>query len=718
MTEARWQMIKAAYFEACSRPESEQERFLTELATVDSDVSGYVRGLLSETGLGGLDLRRSCWAADQAPGGQLLEQGCCLKNRFEITNCLGSGGTGEVYRAFDREQRDFVAVKVLRPEAVPDRQAQVLLRNELHTARMVTHINVCRLHEFYPAEAGEHPFITMELVAGRTMQARLAEEGPYTEAEAVPVVGQMFDGLEAAHAQKVLHRDFKPGNIMLSEGSRVVLMDFGLARDMRPGPDIATTITTNKFAGTLAYMAPEQLQGEAATTASDIHALGVVLFEMLTGGRPFDGASPMETACRRLHEEAPRPRAGGKPLKRCWECAILQCLARDPKDRPASVASVRRILAEGAPFLWGRRRLIIGFGAAAVICLGGVAVQTGRGPLAPQVSAAAFDHYLRGSKLLEEFTVASAGAALTHFASAMATDPGFALAMSAAADAHLFLKNAGRAEARQHLEEARRLAEMAVNTDPALAEAHTSLAAVRQAEWNWKDAERNYKEALRLKPGLAKTHRWYGGMILQFGRFEEALAHARKAMELDPHDRALPATIGLYFFLAGKYQEALGLLEPAVQELDSVGRSGNSRFNLAQVYARLGYLTRGEESREYFGKALRQAGIIKAIESQKPGGGPSLANPVFALIHSLRGDNEAAEPYFESVRAAYDAGREPALHVAWVYASQRRNDEAITVLARGVDEHDPTMLYIKVMPFFENLRNDRRFQELIQRLAL
>ncbi len=718
MTPEQWPAIKSAFLQADSLPAEEQEQYLVNLQRQNAELAQAVRELLEDPAEDSPDLHRHCWLPDPSPTGHMLQPGACLAARFEISHYLGAGGAAEVYRAFDRQQGEFVALKILRRECIPDRTALLLLRNELHTARLVTHVNVCRLHEFYPAEGGVGAFLTMELLNGQTLQDRLAQQGPLTPDKAQPLITQIFDGLEAAHHQGVIHRDLKPGNIMLTEASRVVLMDFGLARDVKRASDLATTLSENRFAGTPAYMAPEQLKGEPATIASDLHALGVLLFELFTGTRPFDGASPVETAARRLHEQSPRPRVNGRFLERRWERIIQLCLASDPQARPASVEIVRKLLAAGAPLLWGRRNLVFALGFGATACLGGVAWEnwaTASGATAESQSAA-LDHYLRGSKLLEEFSPASARAARGEFELALQLHPRFALAMAGLADAHLYLKNAEPHNAPTHLAAAGRLALQAVQSEPNLAEGHTSLAAVHQAEWKWQQAELSYRDALRLKPNAAKTHRWFSGLLLQFGRNDEAIAHAQRSIALDPYDRAAPGSIGLYYFLAGQYQRALDLLEPAVRDLDSVGKSDGTRFNLAQVYARMGYLAVGDPARNYFEKALRQAAIMASLEADRPG--PSLADALYALIHSLRADLPQAEPYFSRVLANYAKGQAPALHVAWVYAVQNKLDDAVTVLERGLVNHDPTLLYIKVVPFLENLRPHPGFQSILQRLAL
>ncbi len=722
MNASRWESIKTAFLHASSLPEESREGYLYSLRGIDAEVARAVDELLAESPEDDvLDIRKPCWPAAPAEAAASLAAGAVLASRFEIVLPLGAGGVGEVYRAFDRAQRDFVALKVLRRDAVPDRNAAQSLRKEVHTARQVTHPNVCRLHEFYPEERGQPPFFTMELLLGRTLRERLEAEGPYSVQEAEPLIRQMIAGLECAHERGIVHRDFKPANVMLVEDERrAVLMDFGLARDLTPGRDLSETITGNGLAGTLAYMAPEQLQGQAATPAADIHALGVVLFEMLTGRRPFEGSTPLDVAGRRLHEEAPCPLVNGKRLERRWERVILCCLEREAARRPRTAAAVRALLDEPVPVFWGRRRLFAaagGMGALAAASVG-VTAWPRNGKPARESDEAALAQYLRASKLLEEFSPASARAALTALEEALRLKPDYALAMAAKSDAHLYLSRVDSGNRASHLAEARKAAAGAVGMDPQLADAHTSMAAVHQADWRWRDAETSYRKALALRPGMAKAHRWYCGLLLQFGRVEEALEHARRAMDLDPHDRAVPGTIGFYYFLAGDNEKALALLEPAVRELDSAGRSDSTRFNLAQVYAWSGAQRRGAEARSYFDKALRQAAIMRAFEESRGQAGPSLSDQIFALIHVLRGEQEKAAPYVKRVEADYRQRRIWVLPLAWVYALRGETEAAVTVLEQARREHDAGLLYVKVMPLLRNLHGNARFGALLEEMGL
>jgi serine/threonine protein kinase len=205
----------------------------------------------------------------------------------------------------------------------------------------------------------------MELLAGETLRRRLAR-GRMRPAAALPLVQQMAAGLEAAHQAGVIHRDFKSDNVLIcpdgpvsvgtSTGERAVVTDFGLARESvvgvgQPGGGRRDPTTiAGTVVGTPTHAAPEQLEGRPLTAAADVHALGVVLFEMVTGGLlPFPGRSPLEVAERRLRQDAPSPRRLVPDLSPAWDAVILRCLARDPADRFPSAAAVAAALVDGAP---------------------------------------------------------------------------------------------------------------------------------------------------------------------------------------------------------------------------------------------------------------------------------------------------------------------------------------------------------------------------------
>ncbi|MCU0293285.1 MAG: protein kinase [Thermoanaerobaculaceae bacterium] len=307
--------------------------------------------------------------------------GAVISGRYRIVRPLGRGGMGEVVEAFDQELGEHVALKFLRPELHADARAGERFRREIKLARKVTHPNVCRVFDVGHAEIdGRHvTFLSMQLLGGETLAQRIDRVGRLSTAEALPLVKQMAAGLAAAHEAGVIHRDFKASNVMLlpgSGGERAVITDFGLARSH--GSDASVATQAGDLVGTPAYMAPEQVEGHEITTATDVYALGIVLFEMLTGTRPFDGDTPFECALRRLREPPPLPRSLVPDLDPRWEAVILRCLARDPRDRcdveeivPALTDASKVVRRPGA-----RRRLPLWAAAAgvAVAAAGGAVV--------------------------------------------------------------------------------------------------------------------------------------------------------------------------------------------------------------------------------------------------------------------------------------------------------------------------------------------------------
>jgi predicted ATPase/tetratricopeptide (TPR) repeat protein/GNAT superfamily N-acetyltransferase len=267
-----------------------------------------------------------------------IEEGALLSGRYRVVRLLGSGGMGRVYEVVDEVLGIDVALKTLR-RAAAGPEAVRALKREVLLARLVTHPNVCRIYDL--GQAGDTWFITMELLRGETLAQRLRRSGPLAVTDAIRYARPIIEGLGAAHRAGVVHRDFKPENTMIvgSNGDeRVVVTDFGIARSTGAVVDEAT------ISGTPAYMAPEQVRGDPIGPATDIYALGLVLFEMVTGRLPFEGGSPLELATRRLFETPPSAGSLAPDLDVHWERAIARCLRLAPEDRFASVAVVAQAL--------------------------------------------------------------------------------------------------------------------------------------------------------------------------------------------------------------------------------------------------------------------------------------------------------------------------------------------------------------------------------------
>lgn len=287
-------------------------------------------------------------AATSDPQGSALRPGAVLANRYRIQRFVARGGMGEVYEAYDRTLRERVALKTVMPTVSDSPRAVRRLMAEVQLARRVSHPNVCRIYDLGAEQLNDGDralhFLTMEFVEGLSLAQELERGGPMKVEAAVDIARQLLSGLDAAHEAGILHRDFKPDNIMLrpTNGSRqrAVIMDFGLARAMDVDPARLTTGANQPLIGTLTYMAPEQVEGGDLTAGTDIFAFGIVFFEMLTGCVPFVGGSPAATALKRLKEAPPGPAEYAPAVPKHINRIVLKCLARHPSKRYASAAEV------------------------------------------------------------------------------------------------------------------------------------------------------------------------------------------------------------------------------------------------------------------------------------------------------------------------------------------------------------------------------------------
>jgi tetratricopeptide (TPR) repeat protein len=277
--------------------------------------------------------------------------GDVVASRWRVERFLARGGMGEVYQAVDLELGVSVALKTLLASRAQSERAAERFRREVRLARRVTHANVARVFDVARHERGADTLViyTMELLRGESLADRLRREGAMAQAEVASIARGAALGLAAAHEARVLHRDFKSSNVMLAVGPpvRAVVTDFGLARAL--DEDVISDASLSRDApllGTPAYMAPEQVEGREMGVASDVYALGVVLFEMLTGELPFSGPSALAIAVARLTSPPPAPRSRAPWLDARWDGLVLRCLARQPEQRISSMRELARELEE------------------------------------------------------------------------------------------------------------------------------------------------------------------------------------------------------------------------------------------------------------------------------------------------------------------------------------------------------------------------------------
>jgi eukaryotic-like serine/threonine-protein kinase len=263
--------------------------------------------------------------------------GRCLGGRYRIGVLLAAGGMGEVWAARDLLLDRAVAVKVLGGALAGDGRAAERLRREARAAGRLDHPNIARV-----LDLGEHdgrPYLVMELLEGESLAARLDRAGPMAPAEAVRVVAAAADALEAAHRAGVVHRDVKPGNVFLTSDGEVKVLDFGIAWCAHEA-----TLTTGDLLGTAAYLAPERVLGHQATPAADIYSLGVVLYELLAGRRPFEATSDIALAMAHVNAEPPPLARVAPSAPARLVAAATHAMAKDPSARPPSAAAFALLL--------------------------------------------------------------------------------------------------------------------------------------------------------------------------------------------------------------------------------------------------------------------------------------------------------------------------------------------------------------------------------------
>jgi len=263
-----------------------------------------------------------------------------LGRRYRLLSEIGSGAMGVVYRAEDRDLDEIVAIKMLKADSV-DAERLDQLKGELKLARRITHPNVLRTYDFGMVD--NSPFISMEYVDGLTLRELLSRRGRLPYGAALRIARQLCAGLDAVHDVGVLHRDIKPGNIILEPRGNAKLMDFGISQPTRTSADSDEHQLIN---GTPEYLSPEQLLGKSPSVQSDIYALGVVFEELFTGGMPFKGENAMQAAAARLTNNPIPPSDYWPSIPPELEAIILRCLARAPEDRYPDVGSLVDDLAQ------------------------------------------------------------------------------------------------------------------------------------------------------------------------------------------------------------------------------------------------------------------------------------------------------------------------------------------------------------------------------------
>jgi TolB-like protein len=630
---------------------------------------------------------------------------------YQIIEKLGAGGMGEVWRAHDTRLDRDVALKVLPADRFSDENARARLVREARTASRLNHPHICTIHEV--GEADGQTYIAMELVEGRTLSARLAE-GALPASEVLGVGLQIAGAVAHAHERGVVHRDLKSANVILTPEGRVKVLDFGLAKRMlseaaedAPTQTMSALTAPGVVVGTPAYMAPEQLRGEAADARSDVWALGVVLYEMAAGRRPFQGRSTFEVSSAIL-KESPVPLPAAVPGE--LGALIARYLVKEPAARYQQAKEVQRALepiqvGTAAPWAgWryelSRRRWLVAAGAAATslaglavglrgrlwgpqravrlavlpfVNLSGDAEQeylsdgmtqemiTQLGSLHPaslsviartsvmrykksdkpidevarelnvdyilegsarrdggrvriaaelirvkgqtqlwaetyeremagvlalqsevakkvasslalkllpaeqarlanvrQVHPEAYDAYLRGSHYHSRLTEGDLETAEQYFNLALQKDPAFADAYAGLARVWTGRQQVGITPPSEAGPKAKAAVRKALELDDSNVTAHRALASILTwTDWDWAAADRQWKRLLELNRGDADTLSTYSHYLMLVRRPDEAMAQAKRAKELDPFHAKSQSFYTVVLETLGRYDEAV-----------------------------------------------------------------------------------------------------------------------------------------------------------------
>ena len=489
---------------------------------------------------------------------------------YEIRGLLGSGGMGIVYEAHDILLDRCAALKVLPPHRAQDPARRRRLLREARAASALNHPSIVTVYEVGTEDQAD--FIAMELVRGETLAARL-RTGPIPVDEAVRYAIQVADALDCAHAAGLVHRDLKPGNIMITPAGLVKLLDFGLAkRYAEDGVSLSTAPLTEEGAvlGTLAYMAPEQARGEDASPASDIFSFGVVLYEMLAGERPFRGNSQVELFHQILYSPASALRGRGE-IPGSLADLVMNALAKKPEDRLKSMGAAAAVLRTVTDEL--HRSGKVGRGGRRIVAAAALAALAGAGWwwLTPLTGAwtnrfrSAATTWTLPTSASEQIAQGRAffdrrdrkgylDKAVASFDAAIRQDPQNATAYAGLADCQVAMHI--ESPDAMLIKQADRNAATALRLNDRLAVSHSTRGWYLARLGRPDDAVAAFDRALQLDPTNAQIHLRAAQALLRMRRFDEAEQHINKALQLTPEHWEPYSYRGTFFAQRGRYQEA------------------------------------------------------------------------------------------------------------------------------------------------------------------
>ena len=653
--------------------------------------------------------------------------------QYEVLSKLGKGGMGEVYRARDTQLHREVAIKVLPEQLARDPEQLARLKREARVLAALNHPNIATLYGF--ESSGGTAFLVMELVPGETL-ADVVRSGPVPLERVLGIAGQVADALEAAHSQGITHRDIKPANVKVTPDGRVKVLDFGLAKTTGVA-DVAVTASLTivrtydgQVVGTPAYMSPEQARAKPLDHRTDIWAFGCLLFELLSGRRPFPGDTVSETLAKILERE-PDWKALPASTPAAIAHLIRRCLEKDPDVRLAAISEARAVIAAAQKQGWrpGRREAVaaVAVGLLLIAAFAGywllarragpappgavpsdaatqqrqdTAATLARPPAAAIADPAAQRLYLQGRYYWNQRTDDGLRKSADAFQQAIDRDPNYALAWAGLADAYLMLGAWSIVQPKDAYSRAKAAAERAIALDDSLAEPHATLGYFKTLfEWDWPGADREFRRSIDLQPRYSTAHHWYAYYFVTVGDNAHAIAEIERAREIDPLSRVINDEVGYFHLTVRDYPTALEELRKTI-DLDPA--SEKARMRLAEVYALLG------RTRD----ALTEVRAVSLEPSSNANEVASAAN-----IYAACGERTKALALIDELEAqAQKRYIMPAI-LAAPHAMVGNTQRALDLLDRAVEERSLVVSWLR-LPRFDNLRGDPRFKALFDRLGL
>jgi eukaryotic-like serine/threonine-protein kinase len=662
-------------------------------------------------------------------------------SHYRIVEKLGGGGMGVVYKAEDKRLDRKVAIKFLPAEIATDERAKQRLLREAKTAATLDHPNICAIYEV--GQEGDHSFIVLQYIEGETLASKLKRHLPDLR-EALAIAAQVADALNEAHAHGIIHRDIKPENIMLTaRNHQVKVLDFGLAKVL-PNSSIIEADTASMLSipgmvmGTVPYMSPEQVRGEALDCRSDIFSFGTVLYELLSGRRPFEAKSAAEVISAILTADPPPMRrsslghSGGAEEELVRKCLQKNAALRyqtmgdlipdlqqirgeyhSGQFRPkAKTTGVKPQQVSTGPETSRFRVSKLGLAlivASIVLALAGGAYlyssrtvkrPTASGTAVMSANSAAYDAYMRGMVKVSSENPPDNQDAIKLFEQAVAADPNFASAYAELSRAYTIKARyvASDAERKKSYEDAEVAVDKALAIEPNLAEGHFARGLMLWTPYKrfpHAQAIQSYRRAIELNPNFDEAHHQLGFIYLHIGMLDKGQQEIEKALAINPGNTLARYRLGVIDMCRAKYAEAF-------QIFNSTPLEQNPELLAFYTSSALFRLGRNADASALIERYFKD-------HSKDKGGMVTSVKAVMLAKAGKNGEAEATIQHAIEIGRGYAHFHHTSYNIASAYALMNETEQAMKWLQVTADEGFPNYPLFEGDAQLDNLKKDSRF---------